>query len=57
MNIVESLVDAFGINQLSQTVTFPEFMQTFLYVLCGVIVVSVLFKCLFSVPGTINKVN
>lgn len=57
MNIVESLVDFFGIDLLSQTETFPEFMQIFLYILCGVIVVCVLLKCLFAVPGAINKIN
>ena len=57
VNIVESLVDFFGIDLLSQAETFPEFMQVFLYILCGVIVVCALLKCLFAVPGAINKIN
>lgn len=57
MNIVESLVEFFGIDLLSQAETFPDFMQVFLYILFGVIVVCVLLKCLFAVPGAINKIN
>ena len=57
MNIVESLVEFFGIDLLSQAETFPEIMQVFLYILFGVIVVCVLLKCLFAVPGAINKIN
>lgn len=57
MEIMKSLVDFFGIDQIADVATFPELLQVFLYVMCGVNIVCVILKSLFAVPGMINKIN
>lgn len=57
MEIMKSLVEFFGIDQIADVTTFPELLQVFLYVICGVIIVCTILKSLFVVPGTINKIN
>lgn len=55
MNLVFELADFFGLDMLSGCETFPELLQAFLFILCAVVILCVLFRSLFSVPKMINK--
>lgn len=55
MNIINDLISFFGIDSLSETATFIDFVPWFCKLLLAVFLIAFIFKCLFTATWRIRK--
>lgn len=55
MNLINELMNFFGINALSETATFIDFVPWFCKLLLAVFLVAFVFRCLFTATWKIGK--
>lgn len=55
MEIINSIIDFFGISQISESVTFVDLISTFVKMGCAIWVVLFVVRCLFLLIDLPNR--
>lgn len=55
MAIIDSLMQFFGIDNLTEVTTFAEFVPWFVKLLLAVVIICCMFRCLFNATWKISR--